>query len=239
MLIVYAGAVLGQPLRRATVADLKLGAHISAQPLPEEFKGLACGSNGGPPRRQLADWSEFRRCPVEPSGLHEVYFEYDDELEYIARARDLDREITRWAGTTEAGFSVIVSALFNDDALLKGIRVVTDSRPDYRNDITEANLRKRADAYQFGGLMASRYGIEARRDCKSLTGGEGESAVGELFVKQSCEFADPARGRRVVVQANFYRKPGQSAVNRQLPSQLTDGQFESSARLEIFQLDAP
>jgi hypothetical protein len=74
ILIVYAGAVLGQPLRRATVAELKLGAHISAQPLPDEFKGFACGSNGGPPRRKLADWSEFRRCPAERNGLHEVYF---------------------------------------------------------------------------------------------------------------------------------------------------------------------
>jgi hypothetical protein len=41
------------------------------------------------------------------------------------------------------------------------------------------------------------------------------------------------------VQANLFRKPGQSAVNPQLPTQLTEGQFESSARLEIFQLDAP
>jgi hypothetical protein len=131
---------------------------------------------------------------------------------------------------------VIVSALFDDDGLLKGIRVVTDSRPDYRNDITETNLRKRAEAYQFGGLMASRYGIEARRDCKSLAGGEGESAVGELFVKQSCEFADPARGRRIVVQANFYRKPGQSAVNPQLPSQLTDGRSRVQRDWRFFSL---
>src|SRR4029079_19602582 len=50
---------------------------------------------------------------AEPDGLHEVYFEYDDELEYIARARDADREITRWAGTTEVSFPVVVSALFD------------------------------------------------------------------------------------------------------------------------------
>jgi hypothetical protein len=237
VLVCHAAAAEQQPLRRATVGDLKLGAHVSVQPAPAEFKGFACGSNGGPPRQQLAGWSEFGRCRAEPSGLHEVYFEYDDELEYIARARDLEREITRWAGTTEAGFSVIISALFDDAGTLKGIRIATDSRPDYRNDITEANLRKRADAYLFGGVMASRYDIDAARDCKSLAAGEGESGVGELFVKQRCELADRARGRRVVVQANLFRKPGQSAVNPQLPSQLTDGQFESSARLEIFQLD--
>ena len=46
--------------------------------------------------------------------------------------------------------------------------MVTDLRPDYRNDITQADLRKRADAYQFGGVMASRYDIVAKRDCQSL-----------------------------------------------------------------------
>jgi hypothetical protein len=226
-----------QPLRRSTVWDLKLGMHVSAQPAPDGFKSFACGSNGGPPRQQLSGWSEFKRCRAEPNGLHEIYFEYDDEFEYVARARDLEREITRWAGTTEAGFSVIVSALIDDAGFVNGIRIVTDSRPDYRNDITEANLRKRADAYQFGGVMAARYDIDAARDCKSLAAADGERAVGELLVKQRCEFTDPVRGRRIVVHANLFRKPGQSAVNPQLPMQLTEGQFESSARLEIYQLD--
>jgi hypothetical protein len=239
LLICHTAVAEEQPLRRATVWELKLGAHVSAQPAPHEFKSLACGSNGGPPRQQLADWNEFGRCRAEPNGLREIYFEYDDELEYIARARDLEREITRWAGTTEAGFSVIVSALIDDAGVIRGIRIVTDSRPDYRNDITEANLRKRTDAYQFGGVMAARYDIVATRDCKSLPPADGESAVGDLFVKQRCELADAARGRRIVVHANLFRKPGQSAVNPQLATQLTEGQFESSARLEIFQRQTP
>jgi hypothetical protein len=41
------------------------------------------------------------------------------------------------------------------------------------------------------------------------------------------------------VSANLYRKPGQSAYNPQLPAQLTESQFESSARVEIYQLEAP
>ena len=48
-----------------------------------------------------------------------------------------------------------------------------------------------------------------------------------------------ASGRRIVVRAYLYRKPGQSGVNPQLPIQLTQGQFESSARLEIYRLNAP
>jgi hypothetical protein len=222
-----------QDLRRATVWDLQIGQPIDAQPSPEEFRGFACGSNGGPPHQQLSGWSDFSRCRAEASGLHEVYFEYDDEYEYIARANDLPGEVSRWAGTTEAGFPVIVSALFDDGGTLRGIRIVTDPRPEHRNDIIEADVKKRDHAYLFGAFMASRYGFDAARDCTSRPAAAGESAIGPLFVKQSCERTDPARGVKISVRANYFRKPGQSGVNPQLPSQLTQGQFESSARLEI------
>jgi len=224
-----------ETLRRASVWDLKLGEPVSAQPAPSEFRGFACGSNGGAPRQPLTGWHDFARCRAEPDGLREVYFEYDDELEYIARARDLDREITRWAGTTELAFPIVVSALFDDAGILKGIRIVTDARPEHRNDITEANLRKRVDAYLLGGIMASRFDIVAARDCQSLPAAEGESAVGAVFVKQLCEKAE--RGRKLLLRVNLFRKPGQSGVNPQLPTQLTEGQFESSARLEIRQIN--
>src|SRR5580704_6364161 len=149
-LLCWTGAANAQDPRRASVWDLKLGQPIAAQPSRDEFRGFACGSNGGPPRLRLTGWSDFARCPAEPNGLHEVYFEYDDELEYIARAKDLEREVARWAGTTEFTFPVVVSALFDAKGVLKGIRVVTDSRPEHRVDIADADLRKREDAYLFG-----------------------------------------------------------------------------------------
>ena len=231
--IVWSALAGAQELRRATIWDLKLGQPIAMQPVASEFGGFACGANGGPPRQPLGGWSDYKRCPAEPDGLREVYFEYDDEYEYIARARDLPREIARWAGTTEAGFPVMTSALFDDASVLRAIRIVTDSRPDYRNDPTEANLQKRANAYLFGGTMAARYGIEAGRDCTSLPASEGETAVGPLFVKLACELTDAARGIKITLRTNYFRKPGQSGVNPQMPTQLTQGQFESSARLEI------
>jgi hypothetical protein len=226
-------------LRRATIWDLVLGAPISAQPSPQEFQAFACGSNGGAPRAPLTGWADFKRCPADAEGLHEVYFEYDDEIEYIARAHDNEREISRWAGTHEVTFSVITSALFDDAGILKGIRLVTDPRPDHKNDITEAERKKREESYQLGGVMASRFSIEADRDCKSLPLAEGEGSVGSMFVKRVCERSDPAAGRRYVVRVSLYRKPGQSGVNPQLPTQLTQGQFESSARLEVYALDKP
>jgi hypothetical protein len=224
-----------ESLRRATIWDLKVGQPISAQPSPDEFRGFACGSNGGAPRQPLTGWKDFARCRAEPDGLHEVYFEYDDELEYIARAKDIDREITRWAGTTEALFPVVVSALFDDGSVLRGVRMLTDSRPDHRDDVTEADLRKRADAYLLGGILASRFNITPARDCMALPLEEGESAIGALYVKQNCELRDAATGRRIVLNVRYFRKKGQSGVNPQLPTQLTEGQFESSTRLEIYQ----
>ena len=225
-----------QDLRRATIWDLKLGQPVAAQPPARDFGGFACGANGGPPRQPLSGWSDFMRCGPEPGGLHEVYFDYDDEYEYIARARELPREVARWAGTTEANFPVMTSALFDDHGVLRAIRIVTDSRPDYRNDTTEANLKRRAGAYLFGGAMAARYGVEAARDCTSLPAAEGESPVGSLFVKLDCELIDKTRGIKVLLRTRFFRKPGQSGVNPQLATQLTVGQFESTARLEIHEL---
>ena len=234
-----AAPAAAQPMRRATIWDLKVGAPIAEQPKPNEFRGFACGSNGGPPRAPLAGWADFKRCPAEPDGLREVYFEYDDEIEYIARAHDDDREISRWAGTHEVTFPVITSALFDDAGILKGIRMVTDARPEHRNDITEANRKKREEAYTLGTVMASRFNIDPARDCQSVPPAEGEGSVGSLFVKQVCERKDVAAGRRIVVRANLFRKPGQSGYNPQLPTQLTQGQFESSARVEVYQFDAP
>ena len=84
----------GQPLpSRAEVWDLKLGTPATA--LPSGFGEYACGTNGGPPSQPLSGWGDFRRCRLEPSGLHEVYFRYDDELEYWAKANDLPTEIER------------------------------------------------------------------------------------------------------------------------------------------------
>jgi hypothetical protein len=233
-LALVCSAAGAEDLRRASIWDLKLGEKIAAQPPAAEFRGFACGSDGGAPRQPLTGWSDFPRCRPEPNGLHEVYFEYDDELEYIARARDIESEITRWAGTTEVGFPVVVSALFDDAGVLRRIRMVTDARPDHRNDITPANLRKRTDAYLLGGLLAARFDIDPARDCTALPPAEGENAVGGTFVKRTCERIDAERGRKISLRVNFFRKPGQSAVNPQLPTQLTEGQFESSARFEMY-----
>ena len=226
-----------QELRRATIWDLKLGQPISSQPSPDEFRGFACGSNGGPPRRPLTGWSGYKLCAAEPNGLHEVYFEYDDEYEYIARARDLQREVARWAGTTEARFPVIVSALFADDGILKAVRMVSDPRPDHRDDTNDADLETLRTVLP----ARRRHGVTFRH------------RRGTRLYSVAARKRRRQRGRRVrqdIMRTRRYRRPPQDRLARQLlsqarpkcrqlqlPSQLTAGQFESSARVEIFALD--
>ena len=72
-----------RPVRRE-VWDIKLGTKVTD--LPDEYVDYACGTNGGPPSTPLTGWKDFRRCRARPSGLREVYFRYDDELEYWAKA---------------------------------------------------------------------------------------------------------------------------------------------------------
>src|SRR5262249_10671950 len=154
-------------------------------------------SNGGPPRGPLTGWADFKRCAAEPGGLREGYFGYDDELEYIAPAPDNDPEISPRAGTPAVTFPVVTNALFDHAGILKGIRMVTDARPEHRNDITEANRKKREEAYTLGTVMASRFNIDPAQDCQVVPPAEGETPVGSLFIKRFCERKDVADGRRI------------------------------------------
>ena len=224
-------------LTRATVWNIKLGEPISAQPPVEAFQNFACGSNGNAPRQKLTGWSDFAKCAAEPGGLHEVYFEYDDENEYYFRAHDMEREITRWAGTTDTGFPITPSALFDDNGIARGVRMVTDPRPEFRNNVFEAEHRKREQAYQFAGAMSARYEIQLDKHCAEHPLAEGEGKIAGLAIKRTCEKIDEAEHRRYVVHMNYFRKPGQAGYDPRLPTRTTQGQFESSSRFEIYALD--
>src|SRR5215831_15328457 len=122
---------------RHEVWDIRLGAKITD--LPDDYVDYACGTNGGPPSTPLTGWKDYRRCRPETNGLREVYFRYDDELEYWAKANNLAAQMEQYVGTKTYGFPIIVSALISDDAVLRGIRIVTDPR-DQSGDRDEANL---------------------------------------------------------------------------------------------------
>ena len=94
-------------------------------------------TDGGPPSTPLANFTDFKKCRPDANGLHEVYFEYDDELEYWARALDLRAEIKMYAGTTAYEFPVVASVLFDDAGLARGERLVTDPRQQLSRDRNE------------------------------------------------------------------------------------------------------
>src|ERR1700693_5275162 len=61
--------------------DLMLGTPIKDLPL-NDYVDPACGTNGGPPARVLQSFADFAQCAVErTTGLREVWFRYDDEME--------------------------------------------------------------------------------------------------------------------------------------------------------------
>src|SRR5271163_3012027 len=162
---------------RHEIWDIKLGAKIDAQ--PDDFVDYACGTNGGPPGLPLSGWKDFRRCRPEPSGLREVYFRYDDELEYWAKANDLLGQMEQYAGTKAYGFPIIASLLIGADGIVKGIRIVSDPRNDSQN---------RDEAYLLKNFLTARFGRDGWV-CEDLAPETGETPVDGVFVKQDCRKA--------------------------------------------------
>src|SRR5262249_30273879 len=155
---------------------IKLGVAASELPL-DGFVDFACGSDGGPPKKMLSEWADFKQCTPEPSGLYEVQARFDDELAYQARALDDADEIERLSGPKIAGHRVIFSVLFSEGGTADGLRIVTDPRAP--ND-----LRRRA--YLLRIRVLGQYGIDGW-DCLDLDLAERESPVGGIAIKQRCE----------------------------------------------------
>ncbi|HLH95233.1 MAG TPA: hypothetical protein VKW08_08945 [Xanthobacteraceae bacterium] len=202
------------------VWDIKLGTPIAGLPL-EEFVDPACGTNGGPPSRVLASFADFAVCPIDKStGLHEVWFRYDDELEYIARAHRSESMIRLYEVNVLGDQPIITSLLIDDAGLVQGYRIVNDPR-------APADLR--IDAY---GLADIFKGIAPPGlDCVDLPPAEGERPIEDLFIKQKCELK--AGGQVTRIEARHYYKPGQFLVDPN-DNHVTENEFESSARLEVF-----
>jgi hypothetical protein len=206
---------------RSEVWDLKLGTPAAA--LPTDFDAYACGTNGGPPSVPLSGWGDFRRCRPEASGLREVYFRYDDELEYWAKANELPTEIERYSGTKVYDYPVVLSALFDADGTLRGLRIVSDPR-----DTT----RSRDEAYTLRNFLTARFGRDGWT-CTDLAAEEGEEPVGRTFVKQDCRkmLDGPVLA---VLLTRYLRKKGQHQFDP-YSSKETQGQFESTVRFELTQ----
>ena len=210
---------------RVDIWSLKLGTSAAAL-ARDAFVDYACGSNGGPPQQALAGWSDYDKCRPEPNGLREVYFRYDDELEYWAKAHRARTLIAQYAGTKVLDFPVILSGLFDASGTLAGLRIVTDP---------QASPQDRKQAYTLTNFFKARYGGDGW-DCADIPRAAGENPVGTLYINQRC--AKLVKGdMRAVLETRFLRKPGQAEFSGS--GKLTVGQFESSTRLELLRPDVP
>jgi uncharacterized protein YjbI with pentapeptide repeats len=201
--------------------DLELGAHASELPT-EEYIRFACGTNGGPPSRPLPDWTAFAQCrPEAASGLHEVYFQYDNELEYISKARGLVTQAALYQYTSAYEIPVVASALFDDNGFYVGLRFVTDPR-------VPVALRERGSA--LGNFLMARYGEGWA--CTDLPPAAGEQPYLGSLIKRRCTLSVPAQDAALSLEIHQFRKAGQGAIDlgNNLP---TEGQFESSTRFEM------
>jgi hypothetical protein len=217
-----ASAALAAPGERPTrleVWDLQLGTQI--EKLPDEFIDYACGTNGGPPSVPLTGWRDAGRCRPEPSGLREVYFRYDDEWEYWAKANNLSTQMEQFSGTRTYGFPVTVSALIDDGGALRGIRLVSDPRGDLQN---------RDEAYLLRNFLTARFGRDGWA-CESLPAEEGETPVAGIFVKERCR-KEIDEKTTAMLATRHLRKAGQSRFDPRTGRETT-GQFESTVRFEL------
>ncbi len=207
--------------KRLEIWDLQLGTPVGQ--LPDAFVDYACGTNGGPPALPLTGWRDFRRCRAEASGLREVYFRYDDELEYWARANNLSAQMEQYAGTRTYGFPIVTSALIDENGILRGIRLVSDPRSDSQN---------RDEAYLLRNFLTARLGRDGW-SCESLAPEDGETGVSGIFVKERCGKQIEGKGAASLLTRHL-RKAGQSQFDPRTGRE-TAGQFESTVRFELVQ----
>ena len=225
--LLLADTAFGQQSPRAgapTIWDVRPG--IPVGDLPEDdFVDPACGTNGGPPGLRIPGFEEFAKCRAEPSGLREIWFRYDDEAEYIARAaRDPDA-IARSNAMLVLGQPVILSLLVDGGGLVQGFRIFTDPH-------AEADVR--ADAYTLAFAFKAQFG-PAGWDCQDSPPAAGETAIAGTFVKQQCRTM--AGRQRITVESRHYYKSGQAPLDPNTGLS-TVNQFESSARIESVNVEA-
>jgi len=206
-----------------TIWDVKLGQPVSAIP-DADIVNVACGTNGGPPSLLLKNFTEFAKCPAEPSGLHEVRFEYDDEQAYVAKALELEYRFLQ-AGTSVYAHPVIISVLVDDKGIAQGIRIVTDDH---------ASIRDRRGAASLEQNLKARFG-DWKLACQQVPPADGEQPLGATFVHDVCTGAD-ASGANLRLEARYMRLKGEVGIDP-TTQKVQRGDFASSTRFEL--VDAP
>ena len=206
-----------------SIWDAKLGTPVTDIPAMDVVD-IACGTNGGPPSTTLRSFANFKSCPAEPSGLREIYFENDDEMDYIAKADEAEYKFLQ-GGTSIYAHPVVISVLVDDAGVIRGIRIVTDER---------VSIGERRIAVTLARNLKGRYG-SWKLDCADIPLRPGENPVGNQFEHELCTGEDADLGQRMRLEASYLRKKGQEAFNT-YTQQINAGYFQSQTRLEVVEL---
>src|SRR4029077_1709543 len=130
-------------------------------------------------------------------------------------------EIQKFSGTKIFDFPVVLSARFDDNGILQGIRIVSDPRD---------TSREREEHYLLRNFLTARYGRDGW-DCVDLPPEDGETPVFRTFIKQRCR--KPVEGNAIAdLQTSYFRKRGEAEFDPRSGRQ-TEGQFESFVRFEL------
>lgn len=208
----------------AEIWRLEMGTPVAE--LPAQYLDPHCGTNGGPPSLRLDGWQDFARCPREAdTGLREIWFTEDDEVEYVALAyRTRGFEPGPGAANVLLMHKMIYSLLVDDEGRIQGYRAFTDPREP---------AAIRADADFVGDGLRGLYGYGAF-ECRNLPPAEDETSIQGRLVKQLCEAE--IDGRRIRIERRAFRKPGQTAVDPVL-GVATEGEFDSATRVEVLAVE--
>lgn len=205
-----------------TIWDVKFGEPITQIPL-SAVALIACGTNGGPPSVELKDFSAFKTCKPEPSGLTEVFFTYDDEQDYIARALEDEYRFAQ-GGTSIYAHPVVFTVLVDDQGIARGIRIVTDER---------ASERDRRVAVRLSDNLKARYSPWSPA-CEDIPATDGQLPVGTIFIHEICTAESPDGDATMRLEATYFRKKGQSSISLET-QKVQKNYFQSATRLEVVQ----
>lgn len=206
-----------------SIWDVKLGQPVTQIP-DMEVVDVACGTNGGPPAQMIGSFANFARCAPEPSGLHEVYFANDDEIDYIAKALENEYKVLQ-GGTSIYAHPVIVSVLVDDGGIVRGIRIVTDER---------ASERERRIAVTLARNLKGRY-TSWNAQCEAIPLQPGQNKIGNQFEHELCTADNAKLGQRMRLESSYLRKKGQEAISLET-QRVNSGYFQSQTRLEVVEM---
>jgi len=169
--------------------DLRVGVPAISLP-PDGYTGFACAAA---PDRPLAGWQDWRTCPADTAGRHEIRFQFDDSASPLAKVND------KFSGTKVGGHPVLLSLLIAGDGKVAGIRIVTDP---------SARLYMRKKAFLLAEQVKQHYGADGW-SCTEAGPGPDRQPVGGEFFDEHCE--KTADGRRLLLDRQLFRRAGQDA----------------------------